>query len=180
MAEDAFFIHVRPKALLIETWFWLVWLNISEYNQCILYPSFFWFLVFLTLSVQVSLKTRYLNNQTYCSHGSQKKEKILLETPDTGLPTKRDKCFLIFISPCNCKLASFFVYSPNSAIDGNVEFVHTLTQYSCILTSQVSTKFDVSEKIINNSDNFRIKCLSDSKISAILCVLYILFLHFFI
>ena len=36
----------------------------------------------------------------------------------------------------------------------------------------------VSDKIINNSDNFRTKCLSYSKISAILCVLYFLFLHF--
>ena len=44
-----------------------------------------------------------------------KKEKILLETLDTGLPTKRAKCilsvFFIFIIPFNCKLASFFVYS---------------------------------------------------------------------
>ena len=86
-------------------------------------------------------------------------------------------CFFIFIIPFNCKLVSFFVYSPNSAIDGNVEFVHT--QYSCILTSQVSTKFDVSEKNINNSDHFRIKCLSDSKISGILCALYFLFFTLF-
>ena len=33
----------------------------------------------------------------------------------------------------------------------------------------------MSDKIIYNSDNFRIKCLSYSKISAILCVLYFLF-----
>jgi len=51
----------------------------------------------------------------------------------------------------------------SSTIDGNVEFVHS--QYSCILTSQVS------DNIINNSDNFVIKCFSYSKISAILCVL---------
>ena len=38
----------------------------------------------------------------------------------------------------------------------------------------------VSDKTINNSDNLRIKCLSYSKISAILSVLYFLFLHFFI
>ena len=63
-------------------------------------------------------------------------------------------------------------------IDGKVEFVHS--QYSCILTSQVSIQFYVSDKIINNSDNFRIKCLSYSKISAILCVLNFLFLHSFI
>ena len=38
----------------------------------------------------------------------------------------------------------------------------------------------VSDKIINNSDHFGIKCLSYFKTSAILCVLYFLFLHFFI
>ena len=38
----------------------------------------------------------------------------------------------------------------------------------------------VSDKIINYNDNFRIKCLFYSKINAILCVLYFLFLHFFI
>ena len=38
----------------------------------------------------------------------------------------------------------------------------------------------VCDKVINNSDNFRIKCLSHSKISAIKCILYFLFLHFFI
>jgi len=37
----------------------------------------------------------------------------------------------------------------------------------------------VPDKIINNSDKFEIKCLSYSKISVILCVLYFLFLHFF-
>ena len=36
----------------------------------------------------------------------------------------------------------------------------------------------VSDKMINNSDNFRIKWLSYSKISAIICVPYFLFLHF--
>jgi len=36
----------------------------------------------------------------------------------------------------------------------------------------------VSDKIINNSDNFEIKSLSYGKISAILCVIYFLFLHF--
>ena len=38
----------------------------------------------------------------------------------------------------------------------------------------------VNLKIINNSTNFRIKCLYYSKISVILCVFYFLFLHFFI
>ena len=63
----------------------------------------------------------------------------------------------------------------SSTIDGNVECLHS--QYSCILTSQVSY---VSDKVINNSDHFKIKCLSYSKIRAISCVLYFLFLHFFI
>ena len=58
-------------------------------------------------------------------------------------------------------------------MDGNVEFVHS--KYSCILTSVF-----VSDKIINISNNFRMKCLSYGKISAILCVLYFLFLNFFL
>ena len=59
-----------------------------------------------------------------------------------------------------------------STIDDSVEFVHS--QYSCILTSQVSTQF----VFINNSDNFRIKCLSYSKISAIVCVLFCFYTFF--
>ena len=51
--------------------------------------------------------------------------------------------------------------------------------YNCILTSQLCQLSFVSDKIINNSDNFRIKWLSYSKISAIICVLYFLFLLFF-
>ena len=57
-----------------------------------------------------------------------KKEKILLETLDTGLPTKRAKCILsvflysLFSSTVNLLLS---LSTPNSAIDGNVEFVHT-------------------------------------------------------
>ena len=35
-----------------------------------------------------------------------------------------------------------------------------ISQYNCIITSQVSTYFFVSDKIINNRDNFRMKCLS--------------------
>ena len=54
-----------------------------------------------------------------------------------------------------------------------VEFVQS--QYSCILTSVC-----VSDKIINNSDNFRIKCLFFSKIRAILWVLYFLFYTYFL
>ena len=53
----------------------------------------------------------------------------------------------------------------------------------CTLSVQLFSDFTsvnsvfVSDKIIYNSDNFRIKCLFYSKISAILCVLYFLFLH---
>ena len=67
----------------------------------------------------------------------------------------------------------------SSTIDCNVEFVHS--QNSSILTSQVSSFCVlVSDTIINTSDNFRIKCFSYSEISAILCVLYFLIVHFFI
>ena len=52
-----------------------------------------------------------------------------------------------------------------STIDGNVEFVHT---FYFVVTS-VNSVF-VSHKIINNNDNFRIKCYSYSNISAIVCV----------
>ena len=38
----------------------------------------------------------------------------------------------------------------------------------------------VSDKIINNSDDFRIKGLIYSILSAILCVLYFLFIHFYL
>ena len=55
-----------------------------------------------------------------------------------------------------------FIQIDYSKIYGNVEFVH-----SSDVTS-VNLVF-VSDKIINNSDHFRIKCLSYSKISAILC-----------
>ena len=62
-----------------------------------------------------------------------------------------------------------------STIDGNVVFVHS--QYSCILHHKCQFSF-VSDKIINNSDNFRIKSLSFSEKGAIFCVIYFLFLHF--
>ena len=42
----------------------------------------------------------------------------------------------------------------SSTIDAQVEFVQF--QYRYILTSQVSTQFFVSDKIINNSANFRL------------------------
>ena len=64
----------------------------------------------------------------------------------------------------------------SSTIYGNVKFVHS--QYSCILTSHLSIQVFFN-KIIKKIDNFRIKFLSYSKITAILCVLYFLFLHFF-
>ena len=68
------------------------------------------------------------------------------------------------------------IQKDSSTIDGNVELL-SVQLYSDV--TSVNSVF-VSDKIINNSDNFRIKCLSYSKISAILCVLYFLFLHFFI
>ena len=43
----------------------------------------------------------------------------------------------------------------SSTIDGNVEFVHS--QYSCILTTQVSTQFVCPTKLLLISDNFTIK-----------------------
>jgi len=63
----------------------------------------------------------------------------------------------------------------SNTIDGNVEFVQFVQLYSYV--TSVNSVF-VSDKIINDSDNFRIKCLSYSKIRAILSVLYFLFLHF--
>ena len=86
-----------------------------------------------------------------------------------------ERCF-----PCllfDIYLIYYYIQIDSSTIDGNVEFAHS--HYSCILTSQVSTYF-LSDKIINNSDNFRIKCLSHSKISAILCVFYFLFYTFYL
>ena len=53
---------------------------------------------------------------------------------------------------------------------------HSVQLYSYVTSVNLVVVFD---KIINNSDNFRIKCYSDSEISAILCVLYFLILHFF-
>ena len=52
----------------------------------------------------------------------------------------------------------------SSKIDDNVEFVHS--QYS-ILTSQVSIQYLCPTKLLINSDHFRIKCLSCSKVSSI-------------
>ena len=52
----------------------------------------------------------------------------------------------------------------SSTIDVNVEFVHS--QYSCILTSQVSIQFLCPTKLLISVIFF--------------CVLYFLFLHFFI
>ena len=56
----------------------------------------------------------------------------------------------------------------SSTIDGKVEFVHSIQLYSDVTT--VNSVL-MSNKLINNSDNFRIKCLSYCNISAILCVL---------
>jgi len=66
----------------------------------------------------------------------------------------------------------------SSTINGNVEFVQSQYKLYSDVTS-VNSVF-VSDKIINHSDAFRIKCLSYGEISTILCVLYFLYLHFFI
>ena len=63
-------------------------------------------------------------------------------------------------------------------IDGSVVFLHS--QYSCILTSQVSNQFYVSDKIINNSDNFRIKSLSFSEKELFFFVLFIFWFYTFL
>ena len=71
--------------------------------------------------------------------------------------------------------STFSVYQiDSSTIDGNVELVQLYYD-----VTSVKSVF-VSDKIKNKSDNFRIKCVSYSKINAILCVIYFLFLHFFI
>jgi len=63
----------------------------------------------------------------------------------------------------------------SSKIDGNVtlsvQLFSDVTSVNSVL---------VSDRIINNSDSFIIKCLSYSEISAIKCILYFLFLNFFI
>ena len=55
--------------------------------------------------------------------------------------------------------------------------LYTLSSVFFYVTS-VNSVF-VSDKIINNSDNFRIKCLSYSEISAILCVFSFCFYTFY-
>ena len=52
----------------------------------------------------------------------------------------------------------------SSTIDGNVEFVPLSTAVFLRYKCQLSFLFD---KIINISDNFRIKCLSNSNICAV-------------
>ena len=103
----------------------------------------------------------------------------------TSLKTKYLDELVIFFVVLNSLKYNISVVFPgpiqidSSTIDSNVEFV--LSQNSCILTSQVSSFcVFVSDTIINNGDNFRMKCFSYSEISAILCVLYFLILHFFI
>ena len=66
----------------------------------------------------------------------------------------------------------------SSTIDGNVEFVTLSVQLYSDVTS-VNSVF-VSDKIINNSDNFIIKRLSYNEKGAILRLIYFLFLHFII
>ena len=66
-----------------------------------------------------------------------------------------------------------------SSVDSKVAFKNS--QYTAMYFYVTSDNLIVvSDKTINNSDNFRLKCLSFSKISALLCVLYFLFLHFFL
>ena len=63
---------------------------------------------------------------------------------------------------------------------GKVEFVCTLLMQMYSDVTSVNLVF-VSDKIINNSDNFRIKCLSSSnKKCSFMVYFYCLFLHFFI
>ena len=55
----------------------------------------------------------------------------------------------------------------SSSIGSNVEFEHS--QYTAMYSYVTSVNLIVvSDKTINNSDNFRLKCLSYSKIRAIL------------
>ena len=65
---------------------------------------------------------------------------------------------------CRCK----------KILDCNVEIVHSIVQLYSDVTS-VSSVFVSYKIMINNSDNFRIKCLSYSKIDAILFVLFSVF-----
>ena len=59
------------------------------------------------------------------------------------------------ISKSSCILSCFVGHPVDSStIDINVEFVHS--QYSCILTSQVSIQFLCPTKLLIISDNFRI------------------------
>jgi len=62
----------------------------------------------------------------------------------------------------------------SSTIDGNIEFVQLYSYVRSVISVFASAK------IINYSKNFRIKCLSYSKIIAILCVLYFLFYIFYL
>ena len=68
------------------------------------------------------------------------------------------------------------LYTVNQIDFSTIELYTRRQQYSDV--TSVNSVF-VSKKIVNNSANFRIKCLSYSKINAILCVLCFLFLHFF-
>ena len=73
---------------------------------------------------------------------------------------------MIIKSPSKTKYINCAVQIDSSTIGGNVEFAHS--QYSDV--TSVNSVF-VSDKTINYSDYFRIKCLFYSKISAILCVI---------
>ena len=71
-----------------------------------------------------------------------------------------------------CQEGKYFISDNqiNSSItDGNVQLNSDVTSVNFVF---------VSDNIINNSNNYRRKCVSYSKTSEILCVLYFLFLHF--
>ena len=101
----------------------------------------------------------------------------------TSLKTKYLDDLVIFFVVLNSLKYNISVVFPgpiqidSSTIDSNVEFHSQDGLYSDV--TSVNFVF-VSDKIINNSENFRIKCFSYSEISAILWVLYFLILHFFI
>ena len=65
---------------------------------------------------------------------------------------------------------SQFKQIDSSTKDGTVEFVHSVQLYSDV--TSVNSVF-VSDKIINNCDNFRIKCLTYRKTSVEFYVFFI-------
>ena len=72
----------------------------------------------------------------------------------------------------SARFSGYYSKIDSSKIDNNVEFVHS--QLYSYVTSVVNLVF-VSDKIINNSDNFGIQSFSCGHISAILCSLFSVF-----